>query len=86
MSRTHPMLWGDKEYPGALACNQPEGSFMFVPRGWSHAVINTASETVGAAVEFVDLGSKEAKDSFIGRVHRSPPYAIAQDLHRTFPI
>ena len=90
MSSKHPLLWdggAEGEYTGALTCEQPVGSFMFIPRGWSHAVINTASEeTIGAAVEFVDMGSREAKGAFLRRVRHSSAFAVGQDLHRVFPI
>jgi hypothetical protein len=69
-SRIHPQLWsstmeqlrhkktksGSKRF---YKCTQPENSLMFVPKGWSHAVLNDGVDvpTVGVAVEFTMTGA-----------------------------
>lgn len=40
---------GRREGPG-VACVQPAGTALLVPRGWGHATVNL-QETVGIAVE-----------------------------------
>ena len=91
-SRKHPALWeralAEEEYPGALVCHQPKDSFMFVPRGWSHAVLNTAKEspTVGVAVEFVFMGSRSVNKEFLGLVRNASYWSARLGLHKAMAI
>ena len=90
VSKNHPLLWSSQnsEYADALHCEQPEGSTMFIPRGWSHAVLNTAQNgpTVGVALEFVDMGSSKANKEHISRMQNLRFSSLTEDLHRIFPI
>jgi len=74
-SRLHPALWKKTmdelrtEYGGGgggktrkfYKCTQPQGSLLYVPTGWSHAVLNVDENvpTVGVAVEYATTGSNE---------------------------
>jgi len=44
----------------AVWCEQPSGSFLFVPAGWSHAVLNLDKVVAGVAVEIIHAGTGEA--------------------------
>ena len=44
----------------AVWCEQPSGSFLFVPAGWSHAVLNLDKVVAGVAVEIIHAGTTEA--------------------------
>ena len=91
-SRKHPVQWQsaapEGEYPGALVCHQPAESFMFVPKGWSHAVLNTAeaSRTVGVAVEFVFMGSRRVKEEFLGLVRNASRWSARLGLQKAMAI
>ena len=68
-SRVHPRLWkstmeelrqktdrhGNKKF---YMCKQPANSLMYVPKMWSHSVLNTDEKepTVGVAIEFQMMG------------------------------
>ena len=68
-SRVHPRLWkstmeelrqktdrhGNKKF---YLCKQPANSLMYVPKMWSHSVLNTDEKepTVGVAIEFQMMG------------------------------
>ena len=89
-SRKHPVLWKSaspkKEYHGALECHQPEASFMFVPKGWSHAVLNKATPTVGVAVEFVFMGTRRVNDEFLGLVRNASQWSARLGLQKAMAI
>ena len=93
LSRTHPLKWKDKDFEQVLTCNQPSSSLVFVPRGWSHAVTNNyidengdTTQVIGATVEFVDMGSREAKNRYLDFLSGMNPLAFDQNMHRIFAI
>ena len=90
-SRKHPVLWSkdpEEEYEGSFICHQPSDSFLFVPRGWSHSVLNTAEETatVGVAVEFVWMGSKEVREEFLSRVQNVSSWVASLGLQKAMAV
>ena len=52
---------GKHEKSGStMWCEQPSGSFLFVPAGWSHAVLNLDKVVAGVAVEIIHVGTEQA--------------------------
>jgi ankyrin repeat protein len=49
-----------KKNSEAVWCEQPSGSFLFVPAAWSHAVLNLDKVVAGVAIEIIHAGTKEA--------------------------
>ncbi len=81
-SRTHPSDWRTA-WVGACTTVQPEGSMLFVPRGWAHAVLNTAADTatVGVAVEFAFVGNATVADEYMRRLRGGSMYMSSLGLN-----
>jgi hypothetical protein len=85
-SRLHPTLWkktmnelrkenNPKKY---FKCTQPSNSLIYVPVGWSHAVLNKDQNvpSIGVAVEYASTSNNEDfYNEFTQRVQNSTKFA-----------